>query len=329
MWTLSELSRDIDDVRARIARHRRTLGEFFVRREVELDLLTLCACAQEPLLFVGPPGTAKSDLVVKFVEGLGLGEGEYFEYMLTKFTEPGEILGPIDIAALKQGRFVRRTRARLPEARVVFLDEVFKGNSAILNTLLTLVNERKFYQDGAAEPARVAMLFGATNEIPELSELEALSDRFVLKVETRAVKDTHFTELIDAGVMNEVYRANGQRPWVRGDASLDDFLRFKAYVDLSIAASGELARDRARWFPAEVFAEFRRVLRALELEERVTVSDRKAVRLYKLLRTRALLVHGGAVRHDDLGLLAYVGNRRHELAPVAEKVRALLALSAP
>jgi MoxR-like ATPase len=325
MWTLSELARDIDETRARILRHRRALGERFVRRDEELDLLTLCAAAQEPLLFVGPPGTAKSDMVVKFVESLGLGEGDYFEYMLTKFTEPGEILGPVDIEALKQGRFVRRTRARLPEARVAFLDEVFKGNSAILNTLLTLVNERKFYQDGAATPARLALLFGATNEVPDAPELDALADRFVLKVETLPVKDTHFTELIDAGARHEVLRATGQRPWVRGDATLDDYLRFKAFLDLS-AAAADPAEDRARWFPAPVFAEFRRVIRALELEDRVTVSDRKAVKLYRLIRARAFLHHGGAVRHDDLAPLAYVGNRRHELAPVAQKVRALLSL---
>jgi MoxR-like ATPase len=325
MWTLSELARDIDETRARILRHRRALSERFVRRDEELDLLTLCAAAQEPLLFVGPPGTAKSDMVVKFVESLGLGEGDYFEYMLTKFTEPGEILGPVDIEALKQGRFVRRTRARLPEARVAFLDEVFKGNSAILNTLLTLVNERKFYQDGAATPARLALLFGATNEVPDAPELDALADRFVLKVETLPVKDTHFTELIDAGARNEVLRATAQRPWVRGDATLDDYLRFKSYLDLS-AAAVDPAEDRARWFPAPVFAEFRRVIRALEIEDRVTVSDRKAVKLYRLIRARAFLHHGGAVRHDDLSLLAYVGNRRHELAPVAQKVRALLSL---
>ena len=325
MWTLSELARDIDETRARILRHRRALSERFVRRDEELDLLTLCAAAQEPLLFVGPPGTAKSDMVVKFVESLGLGEGDYFEYMLTKFTEPGEILGPVDIEALKQGRFVRRTRARLPEARVAFLDEVFKGNSAILNTLLTLVNERKFYQDGAATPARLALLFGATNEVPDAPELDALADRFVLKVETLPVKDTHFTELIDAGARNEVLRATAQRPWVRGDATLDDYLRFKSYLDLS-AAAADPAEDRARWFPAPVFAEFRRVIRALEIEDRVTVSDRKAVKLYRLIRARAFLHHGGAVRHDDLSLLAYVGNRRHELAPVAQKVRALLSL---
>src|SRR4029079_18154464 len=127
MWTLEELEPQIDGIRARINQHRRDLREYFVNRGTEIDLAVVCAAAQEPLLFVGLPGTAKSDLVVKFIESLGLGEGDYFEYMLTKFTEPSEILGPIDIDLLKQGRFVRRTRGKLPEARVAFLDEIFKS----------------------------------------------------------------------------------------------------------------------------------------------------------------------------------------------------------
>lgn len=326
MWTLSELEREIDAIRERINRHRRALREYFVRRDEEIDLMAISACAQEPLLFVGPPGTAKSDLVVKFVESLGLGERDYFEYMLTKFTEPSEILGPIDIDLLKQGRFVRRTQSKLPVAKVAFLDEIFKSNSAILNTLLTIVNERKFYQDGEPAPVALRMLFAATNEIPEQSELDALADRFVLKVETRPVKDTHFAELIDAGMMNEVYRATAQRPWARGDASFDDFLKFKRYMDLTFGASGDVKGDRAQWFPAPVFAEFRRVIRALEVEDKVLVSDRKLVKLYKVIRTRAFLFHGGAVQTEDLSLLCYAGNRRHELAAVAEKVRALLGL---
>src|SRR5262245_59961745 len=152
MWTLDELERDIDDVRARILRHGQDLGEYFVGRTLEIEMATLCACAQEPLLFVGPPGTAKTQLVSRFVDALGLPESAYFEYMLTKFTDPSEILGPIDLELLKQGRFVRRTVGKLPTARVVFLDEIFKSNSAILNTLLTVLNERKFYQDGAPVP---------------------------------------------------------------------------------------------------------------------------------------------------------------------------------
>jgi MoxR-like ATPase len=328
-WTMAQLEPEIDGIRQRLNQHRRSLNEFFVNRRDEIDLAVTCAAAQEPLLFVGLPGTAKSDLVVKFVESLGLGEDDYFEYMLTKFTEPSEILGPIDIDLLKQGRFVRRTRGKLPEARVAFLDEIFKSNSAILNTLLTIVNERKYYQDGEPTPVALRMLFAATNEIPEQSELDALADRFVVKIETRPVKDTHFAELIDAGVMNEVYRATGQRPWARGVASFEDYLKFKRYMDLSLGAGGSGQADREAWFPPAVFAEMRRIVRTLETEDKIFVSDRKLVKLYKVLRTRAFLFHGGAVQTPDLVLLAYSGNKRHELAAVQEKVRALLGLSSP
>jgi MoxR-like ATPase len=326
VWSLKELEREIDGIRGRINRHRADLEGYFVKRDDELSLACLCAAAQEPLLFVGPPGTAKSDLVVKFVESLGLGEGDYFEYMLTRFTEPSEILGPIDIDLLKQGRFVRRTKSRLPEAKVAFLDEIFKSNSAILNTLLTIVNERKYYQDGEPTPVALRMLFAATNEIPAQTELDALADRFILKIETHPVKDTHFTELIDAGVINDVYRATAQRPWVRGTVTYQDYLKFKHFMDLSMGEAGSGAADRARWFPPAVFAEFRRIVRALETEDRVMVSDRKLVKLYRLLRTRAFLLRAGAVTHDDLVLLCYVGNRRHELPAVQEKVRRLLGM---
>ncbi len=326
MWTLDELEPEIDDIRMRILQHRRDLKEYFVGRDAEIDLTILCAAAQEPLLLVGPPGTAKSDLVVKFAESLGLGSDEYFEYMLTKFTEPSEILGPIDIELLKQGRYVRRVNGMLPTARVAFLDEIFKSNSAILNTLLTILNERKFYQDGKPERVNLLMLFAATNEIPEQTELEAMADRFVLKIETLPVKDTHFGDLIDAGMMNEAYKATGQKPWARGSASLEDFLKFKRFMDLSFAMHAEPGADRAHWFPRPVFAEMRRIVRTLETEDRVFVSDRKLVKVYKLLRFRAFLEHGGAVETPDLELLSFTGNRRDELAVVAGKVRALLGL---
>jgi MoxR-like ATPase len=327
MWSLDELEPEIDEVRRRILQHGSDLKEYFVGRDAEIELMILCAVAQEPLLLVGPPGTAKSALVIKFAESLGVGEGEYFEYMLTKFTEPSEILGPIDIELLKQGRYVRRVQGMLPTARVAFLDEIFKSNSAILNTLLTILNERKFYQDGRPERVRLLMLFAATNEIPEQTELQAMADRFVLKIETLPVKDAHFTELIDAGMMNEAYKATGQRPWARGSASMEDFLKFKRFMDLSFALHREPGADRARWFPRPVFAELRRIVRSLETEDRVFISDRKLVQVYKLLRFRAFLEHGGAVEGPDLSLLAYIGNRRDELSAVADKVRALLGLS--
>src|SRR5919204_6716279 len=215
-WTLEELQAGADGLRNRLNRFRTSLGRFFIHKQELIDLMVVAAVAQEPLLLVGPPGTAKSDLVLKFKDALGLGEGDYFEYMLTRFTEPSEIIGPIDISQLREGRYIRREQGKLPTARLAFLDEIFKSNSAILNILLTIINERKFYQDGLPQPVRLRVLFAATNEVPEQGELAALKDRFVLKVESRPVQDEHFDELIDMGLRGESYRGLNQRPWAEG-----------------------------------------------------------------------------------------------------------------
>src|SRR3954451_5012525 len=135
--------------------------------------MVVAATAQEPLLLVGPPGTAKSDLVLKFKDALGMNEGDYFEYMLTRFTEPSEIIGAIDIKDLRDGRYIRKKEGKLPTARLVFLDEIFKSNSSILNILLTIINERKFYHRRKPEAVPLRVLFAATNEIPEQGELAA------------------------------------------------------------------------------------------------------------------------------------------------------------
>ena len=135
---LARISGELETARQKIDRFRLSLGRHLVEKQDLIDLLIIGAIAQEPVLLVGPPGTAKSDLVLKLVEGLGLGGDDYFEYMLTRFTEPSEILGPLDLAGMKDGRYVRRTEGKLPTARVAFLDEIFKSSSAILNVLLTL-----------------------------------------------------------------------------------------------------------------------------------------------------------------------------------------------
>src|SRR4051812_5881398 len=170
-WTFEELQQEADDLRARLTRFRKSLGRFFVHKQDLIDLMLVAAVAQEPLLLVGPPGTAKSDLVLKFKDALGIADEDYFEYMLTRFTEPSEVIGPIDIGRLKGGSYVRRVEGKLPTAKLVFLDEIFKSNSAILNILLTIINEKKFYQDGVPTPVNLRVLFAATNEVPEQSEL--------------------------------------------------------------------------------------------------------------------------------------------------------------
>src|SRR3954465_14389118 len=229
-WAFEELQQEADELRTRLDRFRTSLGRFFVNKQDLIDLMLVAAIAPEPLLLVGQPGTAKSDLVLKFKDALGLGEGDYFEYMLTRFTEPSEVIGPIDISLLREGRYVRREQGKLPTARLAFLDEIFKSNSAILNILLTIINERKFYQDGMPQPVRLRVLFAATNEVPELTELAALKDRFPLKVESRSVQDEHFTGLIDLGLQSESYRGLNQRPWAEGHCSLDDLVMANRYL---------------------------------------------------------------------------------------------------
>lgn len=329
-WTFESLQHEAEDVRARLNRFRQSLGRFFVEKQSLIDLMVVSAVAQEPLLLVGPPGTAKSDLVLKFKDAIGVSDDDYFEYMLTRFTEPSEIVGPIDINQLREGRYVRREQGKLPTARLAFLDEIFKSNSAILNILLTIVNERKFYQDGAPQPVRLRVLFAATNEIPEHGELSALKDRFVLKAESLSVQDQHFTELIDAGVQSEVYRALNQKPWAEGLATLDDLLKAGRYLTGLFARQGGPAgpsSDREAFFPADVFREFQRLVKTLVREDGLFLSDRKLVKLYKLLRTRAWLLRGGTVSPDDLRLLTYLGESHREMELLRVKVPALLGLT--
>jgi MoxR-like ATPase len=327
-WTLSALQAEAETLRGRLNAMRVSLGRFFVAKQDLIDLMMVAAVAQEPLLLVGQPGTAKSDLVLKFKDALGISDEDYFEYMLTRFTEPSEIVGPIDINLLREGRYVRREQGKLPTARLAFLDEIFKSNSAILNILLTIINEKKFYQDGAPQPVNLRVLFAATNEVPEQGELAALKDRFVLKAQSRSVQDEHFEELIDAGVQTEVNRGLNQKPWCEGHCTLTDLLKANRYLTLLFARKQKVGReeqnDRQTFFPPEVFREFQRLVKTLVREDRIFISDRKLVKLYKVLRVRAWLLTGGTVNRDDLRLLAYLGETNQEMDLLREKVPSLL-----
>lgn len=314
--------------RRRILNLRDVLKEQFIAKDRVIDLMMVCAIAREPLLLVGPPGTAKSDLIIKFCQALGLGEGEYFEYMLTRFTEPSELLGPVDINQLREGKYIRRDEGKLPRARVAFLDEVFKSNSAILNLLLTIINERKFYQDGRPTEVPLEILFGATNEIPDHGDLFALRDRFCLKVLNQSVQENHFTDLVDLGLRAEGYRLGGVAPWTATDCRLEDFgvayrfltSQFGATRSKGTGARSQTVNDREQFFPKDLFQEFQRIIRAMPLDFQLPISDRRVIRIYRLIRARAWLFHGGMVRLEDLGVLECVGDTVPQLETLAKKL---------
>ena len=156
------------------------LTDGFPERKEVISGALAAVLAGEHVLLLGPPGTAKSALARAIAQAFG---GAYFERLLTKFSTPEELFGAISLKALEQDRFARVVTGKLPEAEFAFIDEVFKANSAILNSLLSLVNERVFHNDGLPVTCPLVTMFGASNELPEGRELEALFDRFLVRFE--------------------------------------------------------------------------------------------------------------------------------------------------
>mmetsp|Transcript_24947 Transcript_24947/g.36591 ORF Transcript_24947/g.36591 Transcript_24947/m.36591 type:complete len:891 (-) Transcript_24947:339-3011(-) len=165
----------------------RRVEEGLVERGEESRLIVLGTLAREHVLLLGPPGTGKSALGRRLSQLCG---GLFFQRLLTRFTTPEEIFGPLSLRALENDEYRRVTEGFLPTASVAFLDEIFKANSAILNTLLTVLNERRFDNGaGSREVCPIRCVVGASNELPDSDELDALYDRFLLRKEVRPVSD--------------------------------------------------------------------------------------------------------------------------------------------
>lgn len=175
------------------------LSSRFLERDEEIKGIMLSLMTREHCLFIGPPGTAKSALVEAVSTMSGL---KYFRALVSKFTTPDELFGPPDIRELERGVYKRNTSGMLPEAEVLFIDEVFKASPSILNTLLSIMQERIF-KNGATHKVPLVSMFGASNEIPEGEDdaaLSAFSDRFLLKYEVKPISDDiKFMKLLEGG----------------------------------------------------------------------------------------------------------------------------------
>lgn len=267
---------------ARLQTVRSLLKDHFLEREALVDGALAALLAEEHVLILGPPGTAKSQLarqVTRHLDG-----GRYFEWLLTKFTTPEELFGPMSLAALEAGRYERVTTHKLPEAHVAFLDEVFKANSAILNALLTLLNERQFHQGSAAQHVPLECLFAASNELPDEEELAALYDRFLLRFSVGYIQhDYKFARLLTL-----------EEPPTTPETRL------------SPEALGML-RDRVRKVevPDTILKDVIDLRRHLQ-QEGVIASDRRYKKAIRVLAATAVLDERDRVETEDLAILEHI-----------------------
>jgi len=180
-------SNSFEVARDRILQVEKMVNSIVIGHEEMVKAILLAAVAGEHIVVIGPPGTAKSYTVHMFAK---LVNAKYHFYLLTKFTSYDELFGPVDIISLSRGEF-KRNWNRIVSSEFVFLDEIFKANSAILNALLSLLQERVVYDPITGQPIQVALhtAVGASNETPEDPELQALYDRFSIRVFVDYISD--------------------------------------------------------------------------------------------------------------------------------------------
>lgn len=319
-YSLDQLDLERAELVAKIDSHMRALKRSFVDRDEAIELATLCAMVGEPLLLLGPPGTGKSLLCSRFSESLHISSEQRFEYLLTPFTEPSELFGPIDLKALREGRFIRQSVGSLPQSRIAFIDEIFKANSAILNSLLSLLNDGVYYEEGQAREAQLKMLFAASNHLPDDPSLAALSDRFTLKIPVFNTHQEHWDQLLRKGIEIEVERDTKRAPWREGAARYTDLLKLRRYLKLILALEVDDDPLRDHCFPPQIMLIWRRLITSLELDLGIYISDRKLLKLYRLIRGFALIKGRTVVEVEDLRLLAYIANRPDEQRLVIDLV---------
>ncbi len=280
----------------------RPMKAAFVGKDEIIDLLGVCLVAGENLFLLGPPGTAKSALIHELGRRI---DGQVFDYLLTRFTEPNELFGPFDIRRLREGELLTNTEGMLPEAALVFLDELLNANSAILNSLLTVLNERVFRRGKETRPLPTLMVIGASNRLPEDDALVALFDRFLMRVRCDNVPAERLPEVLEAG-----WRLEMQRPEPPCRMTADDLRRLQALL-----AQVNLAALRP------VFSEAVGRLRYAG----IAVSDRRAVKLQRLAAASALVCGRLEALAADLWVLRYIWDVEEQQEVIASIVDDLLS----
>lgn len=263
----------------------------FVGKNDVVDLLGICLLARENAFLYGPPGTAKSAIVRTLSKTLK--EGKNFEYLLTRFTEPNEIFGPFDIRKLKEGELKTNTEGMMPEASLVFLDEIFNANSAILNSLLMALNEKIFRRGKETKQLPALMFVGASNVLPEDEALNALFDRFLIRVIAENVSPDMLQQVLLAGRKLEQIEEQSI-PEITADEvkSLQNLCK---KVDLK-----------------PIYEVYLNTILSLR-NTGITISDRRAVKLQNLIAASALICGRMEATKSDLWILKHIWDTEEQI----------------
>jgi len=278
------------------------LSTTYVERSETIEPLVAAVIARRHVVLIGPPGTAKSSLVRDLATGLG--GLRFFSWLLTEFSVPEELFGPLDISALEQGQYRRLTAGKLPNAELAFIDEVFKAGPAILNTLLSVMQERLFYNDGQPTPVPLVSLIGASNETPTgEQELEALWDRFTVRLQVGYIQEPgNFVRMLTGSTGNAT--------------------QVLSRADLA-AAQEAAAQVSVPGAVLDMTVQLRQVLS----DHGIVASDRRYKESLDLLRAVAFLDGRDEVIEDDLLILQHV--LWHDPSQAAEVARLVFAVAEP
>lgn len=274
-----------------------------IERDTLVQTLALAAVAGEHLLVIGPPGTAKSEAVRRVARATG---GRYFEYLLGRFTEPSEIFGPVDLRKLREGVVETETTGMLPEAEIAFLDEIFLGSTAILNTLLGILNERRFRRGHTQVACPLRLCVGASNALPLDESLSAFADRFLVRVFLDPIPDPRLEDLLQGG-------------WTLG--AEDAVPPAASLADLDVLAQAVREADLAPVRP--LLAQAIRMLRSTG----VFFTDRRAVKVQRLIAAAAVLDGRPAPTAADLWPIVLAVPTRDEQSLAREALREFLSAS--
>ena len=279
-----------------LERFKQLLGEMnrgIYEKETEISLSLLAALAGESIILLGPPGVAKS-MVARQLK-TAFRDAQSFEYLMSRFSTPDEIFGPVSIQKLKTSdTYERAVEGYLPTADVVFLDEIWKAGPAIQNTLLTVINEKIFRNGKREMHLPLKLLVAASNELPAKGEgLEALWDRFVIRIESRPIK----LEKNFRAMLLESHADFSGSTGILGHA---DFADNADFSDLKITAeeyaewAEKICKIGVKEEVLDAISAIRKSLRAVNVDEaaerrNIYVSDRRWKNIVRLLRTSAFM----------------------------------------